>query len=72
MPTTHQNNMLTINRILASGRYLLIGVEEDEEKNLKSVLVPVGVTPNQIETAVLSQADRLMLEMEKAETGAPA
>lgn len=66
MPTTLNKNHLTINRVLASGRYLLIGVEEDEARNLKADMIPVGVTKEQIERSILAQADNIMKELEAA------
>lgn len=56
-------NMLKLNRILASGKFIVIGIEEDAEHRLTADLIPVGVKEELVERAILSHADRIAEKM---------
>lgn len=64
MPTQLNENMLKLNRILASCKFVVIGIEEDESAHLVADLIPVGVTQTQVERAILSHADRIVSDPE--------
>jgi hypothetical protein len=60
MSTKLNENLLKLNRILASCKFVIIGIEEDENAHLTADLVPVNVTKTQVERAILSHADRIV------------